>query len=127
MPNILLDTCALIWSLFESDRLSPAVRAAIAGNSRAVSIASLWEISIKVSLGKLELSKTIIEIADLCERYRIEILPIIPEDCELIQSLPFIHKDPFDRIIIAQSIRLGAPIITDDRRIWQYDSAEKIW
>ena len=49
---ILLDTCALIWSLFESDRLSPAAKAALEKGDTAVSIASLWEISIKVSLGQ---------------------------------------------------------------------------
>ena len=124
---ILLDTCALIWSLFESDRLSPSASAAIRDNDHAVSIASLWEMSIKVSLGKLELSKSITEIADLCDRCHIDILPITPQECETIQILPFIHKDPFDRIIIAQSIRHGAPIITDDEKIWAYDNIEKIW
>lgn len=124
---ILLDTCALIWALFESDRLSPTAMTAIRNNDRAVSIASLWEMSIKVSLGKLELSRSITEIADLCERYHIEILPITPEECELVQSLPFIHKDPFDRIIIAQSIQHNTPIVTDDEKIWQYDKADKIW
>ena len=124
---ILLDTCALIWSLFESDRLSPTAITTIRANDRAVSIASLWEMSIKVSLGKLELTKSITEIAYLCEQYRIEILPITPEECELVQALPFIHKDPFDRIIIAQSIRHNAPIVTDDEKVWQYDGADKIW
>ena len=85
---ILLDTCALIWSLFESDRLSASAEQALRENDRAVSIASLWEMSIKITLGKLHLSKTITEISRLCEESGIDILPITPEDCEMIQSLP---------------------------------------
>jgi PIN domain nuclease of toxin-antitoxin system len=124
---ILLDTCALIWSLFESDRLSASAEQALRENDRAVSIASLWEMSIKISLGKLHLSKTITEISRLCEESGIDILPITPEDCEMIQSLPLMHKDPFDRIIMAQSIRKEAGIITDDEKIRKYDMIKTIW
>lgn len=124
---ILLDTCALIWSLFESDRLSEAAKQALRENDRAVSVASLWEMSIKITLGKLHLSKTITEIAKLCTNSGIEILTITPEDCEAIQALPLIHKDPFDRIIMAQSIRKAASIITDDDKIRQYETVKTIW
>ena len=124
---ILLDTCVLIWSLFESDRLSTAAKQALQENDRIVSIASLWEMSIKITLGKLHLSQTITEIAELCEKSGIDILPIIPEDCAAIQALPLIHKDPFDRIIMAQSIRKGAGIVTDDDKIRQYRMVKTIW
>ena len=124
---ILLDTCALIWSLFESDHLSTLARQALRENDRAVSIASLWEMSIKITLGKLHLSKSITEIAKLCEASGIVILAITPEDCEVIQALPLIHKDPFDRIIMAQSIRTGADIITDDDKIRKYRMIKTIW
>ena len=124
---ILLDTCALIWSLFECDRLSEAARHVLRENDRAVSIASLWEMSIKITLGKLHLSKTIIEIAELCEDSGIEILAITPKDCETIQALPLIHKDPFDRIIMAQSIRTGADIVTNDDAIRQYRMVRTLW
>ncbi len=124
---ILLDTCALIWSLFESDHLSTPARQALQENDRAVSIASLWEMSIKITLGKLHLSKTITDIAKLCEASGIIILAITPEDCEAIQALPLIHKDPFDRIIIAQSIRTGADIVTGDDKIRQYRMVKTIW
>lgn len=124
---ILLDTCALIWSLFESDRLSEAAKQALRENDRAVSVASLWEMSIKITLEKLHLSKTITEIAKLCTNSGIEILTITPEDCEAIQALPLIHKDPFDRIIMAQSIRKAASIITDDDKIRQYETVKTIW
>ena len=124
---ILLDTCALIWSLFESDHLSTLARQALRENDRAVSIASLWEMSIKITLGKLHLSKTITDIAKLCEASGIIILAITPEDCEAIQALPLIHKDPFDRIIMAQSIRTGADIVTDDDKIRQYRMVKTIW
>lgn len=124
---ILLDTCGLIWSLFESDRLSEVAKQALRENDRAVSIASLWEMSIKITLGKLHLSKTITEIAELCEKSGIEILSITPEDCQAIQALPPIHRDPFDRIIMAQSMRVAADIVTDDEKIRQYNMVRTIW
>jgi len=83
--------------------------------------------SIKITLEKLHLSKTITEIAKLCTNSGIEILIITPEDCEAIQALPLIHKDPFDRIIMAQSIRKAASIITDDDKIRQYETVKTIW
>ena len=124
---ILLDTCVLIWSLFDSGKLSETAKRALGDNERAISIASLWEMSIKISLGKLQLSKTITEIASLYEKSGVEILPITPDDCEAIQTLPLIHKDPFDRIILAQSMRNHAPIVTDDDKIRQYEIVETIW
>ena len=124
---ILLDTCGLIWSLFESDRLSEVAKQALRENDRAVSIASLWEMSIKITLGKLHLSKTITEIAELCEKSGIEILSITPEDCQAIQALPPIHRGPFDRIIMAQSMRVAADIVTDDEKIRQYNMVRTIW
>lgn len=124
---ILLDTCALIWSLFESDKLSALASQSLCDSDRAVSIASFWEMSIKISLGKLHLSRSITEIAALCESTGIKILPITPEDCEAIQALPLIHKDPFDRIILAQSIRHSVPIVTDDNKIRQYSAVVTIW
>lgn len=124
---ILLDTCALIWSLFDSDRLSPTAQGALRDNQCAVSIASFWEMSIKVSLGKLNLSKSIRQIAQLCDEAKIDILPITPEACEAIQALPPIHKDPFDRIIIAQALVLHLPILTEDEKIWKYDAVESVW
>ena len=124
---ILLDTCALIWSLFDSDQLSPAAKAALETDDSAVSIASLWEMAIKVNIGKLKLSKSITQIAELCERAKIEILPITPEECEALQQLPFLHKDPFERIIMAQAMTLAVPIVTEDEMIWKYGSVDKIW
>lgn len=124
---ILLDTCALIWSIFETEKLSSAARNAILNNPCTISIVSLWEIAIKTGLGKLELSKSISEIADLCADRGVEILPITPEACEVLQHLPPIHKDPFDRMIIAQAMTRGLPLLTEDSNIQRYETLETIW
>ena len=67
------------------------------------------------------------DIAEECGRNAIEILPITPEDCARITLLPHIHSDPFDRLIIAQALERGIPVITKDESIWTYDEVQKIW
>lgn len=124
---VLIDTHALIWALYEPAHLTDAARGAIADNDCAVSIASLWEMSIKVAKEQLVLKDTIIGIANRCVQMGVDILPISPHDCQRIQALPFIHKDPFDRIIMAQAIERGIPLITKDENIWKYDEVKKIW
>ena len=124
---VLIDTHALIWALYEPSSLTSTAREAIMKNDCVISIASLWEMSIKIAKGQLILKDTIVEIADRCLHMGVDILPILPEDCQRIQDLPDIHKDPFDRIIIAQALIRDIPLITKDEHIWQYDDVEKIW
>ena len=124
---VLIDTHALIWALYEPSFLTPAAKEAIMKNDCVVSIASLWEMSIKIAKGQLILKDTIVEIANRCLHMGVDILPILPEDCQRIQNLPDIHKDPFDRIIIAQALVRDIPLVTKDEYIWQYNSVEKIW
>lgn len=122
----LLDTHVLIWAFYESSKIpSPAKRAIISGNNY-VSIASLWEMAIKSSLGKLSLSQSIMEIAERCKLSGITLVGIKPEHCHALAKLPFIHKDPFDRIIIAQAMEEGLTILTADAFIPQY-GVETIW
>ncbi len=86
-----------------------------------VSIASLWEIAIKVSLGKLELTAPFSEIKIQLDQNGFQLLPITGEDTLLIAALPFHHRDPFDRILIAQSISNKLDIITRDEQFKAYD------
>jgi PIN domain nuclease of toxin-antitoxin system len=81
----------------------------------------LWEITIKVGIGKLAIPNSDIEevIANLAA-FRIRVLPIRSEDLKALQALPPHHKDPFDRIIVAQAQVEGIPIVTTDQRIQQY-------
>ena len=114
-----------------SGRLTPGARDAISGNDVCVSIASLWEIAIKASLKRedkrLELKETIQTIAETCEAQGIDIVPITPGDCQRVRMLPHHHEDPFDRLIMAQAIEMGVPLITKDENIWKYKEVEKIW
>ena len=102
---ILLDTNALLFYLFKADQLSDAAMNTITYSDEAwVSIASFWEIAIKNSIGKLELKCSVSEMAEMCGSENIEILAIRPRHLDIIKSLPDIHKDPFDRLIVAQAI-----------------------
>lgn len=127
MRNI-LDTHTLIWFLNGDEQLSMKAKKAIekSGTVNFVSIASLWEMAIKTSLGKLEMKSNYSKVAELLEDNGFQILPITFADTLLLLSLPFHHKDPFDRIIITQSISNNLTIITRDQYFSQY-KIEQLW
>ena len=118
---ILLDTHALLWLLSDSKRLSARARTQILNNELCISVVSLWELAIKASLPKeekrLNINQNISQIAYICEERGITILPVTPEDCDYMMTLPHIHEDPFDRMILAQSVVRKLPIITKDSNI----------
>lgn len=125
---VIIDTHVLLWLLSDSAELSASAKKELkSGKEICVSIASLWEIAIKKSIGKLKLSYSISDIAEKCEKYKIGILPIRPEHLDLIQNLQPIHSDPFDRLIIAQAITEHMAIITRDSIIPRYDGVDIIW
>jgi len=126
--NHLLDTHTIIWFINGDLELSKKARNVIEEDSSAnfVSIASLWEIAIKVSLGKLELNGPFSEIRTQLDQNGFQLLPITWEDTLLIASLPFHHRDPFDRILIAQSINTNLKIITKDDQFKNY-AVSLIW
>lgn len=124
----LLDTHTLIWFLNGDKELSSKARKAIESNNvvNFVSIASLWEIAIKISLKKLELNVSFKVVNRLLEENGFLILPISPEDTVFISTLPFFHRDPFDRILIAQSINNDLTVITKDVSFEDYKT-KTIW
>jgi PIN domain nuclease of toxin-antitoxin system len=125
----LLDTHALLWWLSDDPALSKPARKFIAEtkNTVIVSAASAWEIATKVRLGKLS---TAVELAadfvGLVGREGFELLPISPDHAIRAGLLPGPHKDPFDRMLIAQAQAEGVPLVTNElifdaygvRRIW---------
>jgi PIN domain nuclease of toxin-antitoxin system len=125
----LLDTHALIWFLEGDQRLSGLAREIIAkgDNEVLVSIASLWEMSIKHSLGKLELQQPFAElIPKQLESNAIGVLGVdLPHVIEL-GDLPYHHRDPFDRMIIAQARVETLPVIGDDGAFDAY-GIQRIW
>jgi len=122
----LIDTHILLWLLSQRDKLSAASRQLLLDSRLFVSVASLWEIAIKQATGKLDLPFTPSRLADICLERDIEILPISPHHLDNLRSLPPIHADPFDRLIICQAIAENIPIITHDSQISRYP-VETIW
>lgn len=124
----ILDTNALIFYLYNPERLSMAVADIVRNenNQIYVSIVSLWEIAIKSSIGKLEIKNSMEEIAGICLKYKIELLAINPKHLDQIANLPQIHGDPFARLIISQALTEKLTIITRDSIIPKY-SVNTIW
>src|SRR5438105_11815586 len=105
--SILLDTNAFLWFITDNSLLSESNGNYIENFSNTIylSIASIWEIAIKFSIGKLESTLSSFEIVfDEIEKNGIELLAISNDHLRLVSSLPFHHRDPFDRLIIAQSL-----------------------
>jgi PIN domain nuclease of toxin-antitoxin system len=117
--NCLLDSHILLWWLgLDSHKMSAAVRDAIAeADTACVSIASIWELEIKRSLGKLDLP--INGWARLPEA-GLKLLEITLEDALAAAALPPIHRDPFDRMVVAQAKLRGLTLITRDARLLEY-------
>lgn len=121
--KLLLDTHAFLWFIGGNSNLNQKARQAIENenNQRFLSIASLWEIAIKVSIGKLNLELSIPDlVTQQIDDNDIKILEIIPEHLEQLAKLDFHHKDPFDRLIIAQSLVENMTIITKDTKFVSY-------
>jgi PIN domain nuclease of toxin-antitoxin system len=117
--NLLLDTHALLWWLDDNPTLSQEARASIAEPTNVVFISSaiIWEIRIKQSLGKLKIPKNFKEVL---EAQPFEMLDITSEHAHKISSIGNYHRDPFDRILIAQAMVERFTLITRDKNIMKY-------
>jgi PIN domain nuclease of toxin-antitoxin system len=126
--RVLVDTHALLWYLQADANLSNLAMNTIESkdNEVFVSIASLWEIAIKLGLNKLEIQRPFENLEIDLQRLDIKILPIAFSDVQIYRSLPLHHRDPFDRILIAQSISNYLIIITRDALFEPY-SVELMW
>jgi PIN domain nuclease of toxin-antitoxin system len=126
--DILLDTHTLIWFLNGDKMLSSKAKNAIedSSNYKIVSIASIWEIAIKISLNKLQFSKGFNYLLQLIDDNGFDILPITFEHVLELSSLEFIHRDPFDRLLVSQCITGKIAIVTKDENIKRY-KIKAIW
>ena len=123
----LLDTHVLLWYLRNSAELSDSAHETIDhAQSVFVSIASLWEIAIKQSIGKLKLEVSTPRLEQLCSERDIRMIGIRTAEIERVKTLPDIHRDPFDRLLVAQAQEGGYVIVTRDRMIPQYP-VQTIW
>ena len=123
MSKFLLDTHTLIWFVEDSPNLSSKANDLISeiSNECFVSSISIWEIAIKTNIGKLDFSFTFQDLELLLTENNIEIISPTIEDFTTYQKLPLLHKDPFDRILIAQAITKDLSIITKDGEFAQYE------
>jgi PIN domain nuclease of toxin-antitoxin system len=127
MSSFLLDTHTFIWLTENNPRLPNRLRDMIDDADLVyLSIASLWEIAIKLKLGKLSLQREYETIGPAIEASDILILPIAFADTVQIRHLPLHHGDPFDRILIAQGITNSLPIISTDLKFDAYP-VQRIW
>ena len=116
----LLDTHALIWALSEPSRLPGSVMAIVEGDKNEIyaSAASAWEISIKAGLGKIDFPLDALDDAVAAAGF-IE-MPVCVRHAVAIKSLPTHHRDPFDRLLIAQALLEGLILVTRDRQLGAY-------
>jgi PIN domain nuclease of toxin-antitoxin system len=127
--KVLWDTHVLLWMFSADARMSKVARAAIENETtrNQVSIISLWEISIKLTLGKLDLDGlTVLDLAKRMREEGIELLMVEPSDCLAVQSLPLIHRDPFDCMLAAQAISRQLALVSADAVFDHYGFA-RIW
>ncbi len=128
--SFLLDTCTVLWFIGEYEKLSPKAKFILDDSSNAVflSFASIWEIAIKFSAGRLEIFQPSFSrfVSQELEGYDFQKLPIDMPHLQQVAGLPFHHRDPFDRLLIAQSMVEDLPVITSDAAFDQYPIS-RIW
>jgi PIN domain nuclease of toxin-antitoxin system len=126
--NLLVDTHILIWYIAGNSSLKTAMTDLLEAteNDLSISVASLWEISIKVSKGKLDLGIEFHELEGILDRLNISILPILFGDLNVQRTLPLHHTDPFDRLIISQAINRNLVLMSADSMFSNYP-VQNIW
>ena len=120
--KLLLDTHAFIWCDSEPAKLSLRAQELCQDpdNTLILSVASVWEMQIKLQLGKMQFKMPLPDMIRQQQENGVEVLPVHAEHVFALDSLPAHHKDPFDRLLVAQAIVEGAAIITTDPLILQY-------
>ena len=121
--KLLLDTHVLLWAVSEPDQLTSAARDGLEDgtNSVFVSVVSAWEIALKQSLGKLELPKPAERwLSDVLRRSNFEVAEVSLATALRVRALPWHHRDPFDRLLVAQAAEDGYTVVTRDSALDAY-------
>jgi len=117
--NVLLDTQICLWSIANDPRLSDEARRLLEqADSVVVSSASLWEAAIKHSMGKFPLG--VVEFQDRLAGSGATFLPVLPQHCQAVAELPLLHRDPFDRMLVAQAVVEPLHLVTRDPALRGY-------
>jgi PIN domain nuclease of toxin-antitoxin system len=124
----LLDTHSLIWFFEGSPKLPDAIRAIIADpeNDIFLSIASLWEMAIKINLGKLTLAQPLEKVIERLPEESIFLLDITPKQVLQVMTLPLHHRDPFDRMLVAQALSLDFTLVSNEEVFDGY-GVKRVW
>lgn len=125
MTGMLLDTQLLIWAAYAPQRLASSFAAELVDrhNDIRYSLASLWEVAIKTSLGREDFQVDPPALRRGLLREGFQELPIQAEHVLAVRDLPLIHRDPFDRLLVVQAQREGLRLFTTDRRLAEYGEA----
>ena len=127
--NVLLDTHAFLWAVTDDERLTPSARAVFAdsANNLFLSVVSMWEIVLKAHAGKLYLKGSMARFfADQLARNSLSALDVSSRHVLRVAELPRLHRDPFDRLLVAQAQVENMLLLTADAQIARY-SVQVIW
>lgn len=128
MGRFLLDTHTFLWWIQGNPGLSDRAQEILSDDSNQLylSVAGLWEVTIKLNIGKLKIPHTIDELYNLLDLFNIELINISQSDLEQYLTLPLHHRDPFDRILIAQAIARSLVLVSADRSFGSY-LVQQLW
>ncbi|MDR3212508.1 MAG: type II toxin-antitoxin system VapC family toxin [Azoarcus sp.] len=121
--KLLLDTHTALWLFNEHEKLPGKVKDCLLdeGNTLHISVVSAWEVAIKTSLGKLSgFNGGVRTFLSAIGQFPIDLLAVMPRHVELVESLPFLHRDPFDRLLVAAAITENMTLLTADPHIHKY-------
>ena len=125
--TVLLDTHVLVWAAATPERLGPELTRLQDADRRLVSAASVWELSIKQRLGKIDLGT---DVRAWVRRAVTELvlvhLPVTAEHAAGVEHLPDVHRDPFDRLLVSQALSEDAVLLTADRQLLDYGDAVRL-
>ena len=125
--KVLIDTHVLLWGLQDESKLSRRVRTLLPAAEVWISVGSLWEIIAKVQAGKLVLPSAVGNyLATQLTKNGVSVLPLTFDHVRRLEQLPLHHRDPFDRILIAQSLNESLPLVSADPQFERYP-LELIW
>ena len=124
--RLLLDTHLVVWWMSgEASRISARALKSLGSEATepVVSAVTIWEAAIKRELGKLDVPG---DLLPQLEGAGVELLAVTPRHADRVASLPLHHRDPFDRLLVAQAMLEGLPLVTDDETVRRYD-VEVVW
>jgi len=125
--KVLIDTHVLLWGIQDSSKVSSKVRSLLPVSDVWISVVSLWEIMTKVQIGKLALPSPIGDyLAGKLRMNGVSVLPLTFAHVRRLEGIPLHHRDPFDRILIAQSLEENIPLVSSDPQFEKYP-LQLIW